>query len=311
MQVVVLTGASSGLGRAIAHQLARREAALVLAARRVDALQDVASECRAGGAASALVVGTDVTDELQVAKLAATALEAFGRIDVWINNAGIALYALIEDGPAADHERVIATNLYGAIYGARAALPIFRRQGCGTLINVGSVLSGVGQAFVPSYVISKFGVRGLSEALRVELADQPDIHVCTIFPYAIDTPHFAVARNRLGKLPLAMPPVQSPEKVARAVVRLVEHPRRTRYVPRIAALGLALHALFPRTVERLLLDSLRRWHFEDATRPTTGGNLYASSGAAKIHGERPPKVGLPRFLAWLAGRFVTLELRRT
>ena len=86
-------------------------------------------------------------------------------------------------------------NLIGAMHGARAAIPTFRRQHRGTLINIGSVVSHVGQAFVPSYVISKFGVRGLSEALRVELADEPDIHVCTLFPYAIDTPHFQTARN--------------------------------------------------------------------------------------------------------------------
>ena len=115
------------------------------------------------------------------------------------------------------------------------------------LINVGSVLSEIGQAFAPSYVISKFGVHGLSEALRVELADEPDIHVCTVFPYAIDTPHFEAAGNRLGQVPRAMPPVSSPERIAQAVARLPDHPRRRLYVPRIAVLGLAAHAIVPRT----------------------------------------------------------------
>ncbi|MBA3503169.1 MAG: SDR family oxidoreductase [Myxococcota bacterium] len=307
-RVVVLTGASSGLGRAAAIELAGRGAWLVLAARRREALEDVARECLALGG-RAIVVPTDVTKEAEVDRLAQAALVEWGRIDVWVNNAGVTLYALLEEGPVEPHQRVIETNLYGSIYGARAAVPIFRRQGRGTLINVGSVLSGVGQAFVPSYVISKFGVHGLSEALRVELADEPDIHVCTLFPYAIDTQHFQVAANELQRAPYALPPVQSPEHVARALADLAEHPRRTRYVPRSAALGLALHAIAPSLTERLLLDALRRWHISDEPQHTGTGNLYApATELAKVHGDRRPLLRMPTFVAWLLWRFARIEL---
>jgi short-subunit dehydrogenase len=304
-RVVVVTGASSGLGRAIARELAERGCALVLAARGRDALEAVARECEDLGA-RAIVVTTDVTRPQEVEALTAAALDAFGRIDVWINNAGVTYYAFLEDGVLELHERVIQTNLLGAVYGARAVVPVFRKQHAGVLINVGSVLSEVGQAFVPSYVISKFGVHGLTEALRVELADEPGIHACTIFPFAIDTPHFQSAANQIGRTPRALPPMQSPEKVARAVARLIEKPRRTAFVPSAIRLGLLLHQLMPRSIERLLLDTLRRWHVSDRPELVSTGNLYTPRDE-KLHGDRPPMLSTARLLAWAVVRFATIQ----
>jgi short-subunit dehydrogenase len=307
--VVVITGASSGLGRATALELARRGASLVLAARRTDALEETARLCRSK-AASTLIVETDVNVASEVDALARAALETHGRIDIWINNAAVTLFSPLEAGPFEDHQRVIETNLFGAMHGARAVIPIFRRQHRGILINVGSVLSEVGHAFVPSYVISKFGVHGMSEALRVELADEPDVHVCTVLPFSIDTPHFEVAANRLRRQPRAIPPMQSPERVARAIARMCEHPRRLRFVPRSIVLGLALHAIAPRASERLLLDALRRFHISGDAMPMTEGNLYRpASGTARIHGERPPQISVPSFVVWAAGRFLRIEAR--
>jgi NAD(P)-dependent dehydrogenase (short-subunit alcohol dehydrogenase family) len=297
-RVVVITGASSGLGRATAIELASRGCHLVLAARDRAALDDTANQCDG----RCTIVDTDVTSMAEVHALAEAAVAAHGRIDVWINNAGITLYGFLEDAPLEEHERVIKTNLFGAIYGARAVVPIFRRQHHGTLINVGSVLSSVGQAYVPSYVISKFGVHGLTEALRVELADERDIHVCTIFPYAIDTPHFESAANYIGKEPRALPPTQSPEKVARAIAGLIANPRRTRYVPRSIRLGILAHALLPRTTERLLLDTLRRWHISKEPEQIGSGNLYEPGVTGKRHGDRGPQISMARLTLWCAGR---------
>ena len=307
-RVVVVTGASSGLGRAIAVELAHRGASLVLAARRTEALEDTARRCRSAGG-SAVVVETDVSSEAEVDELAQRAIDAYGRIDIWINNAGVTLFSPLESAPFEEHQRVIETNLFGAMYGARAVIPIFRRRHRGVLINIGSVLSHVGHAFVPSYSISKFAIHGLSEALRVELADEPDIHVCTVFPYAIDTPHFEVAANTMAREPRAMQPVQSPERVARAVADVCERPRRVRFVPRSAVLGLALHALRPRTSERLLLDALRKYHISDERKPVTEGNLFEPPDApAKTHAEEPPQMSTARFVAWATARFVQIEL---
>lgn len=295
--VAVVTGASSGLGRETAYQLAERRARLVLAARRVDELEQTAEVCRERGG-EALVVPTDVANEDAVHRLAKAAVDAWGHIDVWVNNAGVTLFARIDEGDLADHRRVIDTNLFGAIHGARAVVPIFRQQQRGTLINVGSVLSKVGNPFVPSYVISKFGLHGLSEALRVEVAEYRDIHVCTLFPYVIDTPHFEAGANDTGCEARGMPPMQSPEKVARALVALIARPRRQRFVPRVAELGLLIHRVAPRTTERLLLRALQRFHLR-GTEPRTEGNLFRPGDEpGTVHGGRQPRVGMPAFMAW-------------
>jgi len=305
-KVVVVTGASSGLGRAAAIQFAARGSQVVLAARRREALEQTAHRCRAAGGTAHVVV-TDVTREPDVMRLAEKALAPTGRIDVWVNNAGVTLFAPLDEGPFEAHRRVIETNLYGAMYGARAVLPVFRRQRSGVLINVGSILSKIGHPFVPAYAISKFGLRGLTEALRTQLADEPDIHACSLLPYAIDTPHFESGANRVGRPAHAMPPVMSPEDVARALVDLAERPRRERHVPRIAALGLALHAVLPDLVERLILQVLRAWHFEDRPEPETQGNLYeAGAGTGSVYGVRPPQIDSAGLVGWVASNVVDI-----
>jgi NAD(P)-dependent dehydrogenase (short-subunit alcohol dehydrogenase family) len=308
-QVVVITGASTGIGRAAALEFARRGARLVVAARRADAIEETARLCRELGAEAQALVA-DVTREEDVQQLASRALELHGRIDVWVNNAGVTAFGLLESSPLEDHRRVVETNLWGAVHGARAVLPAFRRQGAGTLINVGSILSKVGQPFVPSYVISKFALRGLSEALRAELADQRDIHVCTLLPYAVNTPHFQAGANFIGREPHAMPPAQSPEVVAEAMADLAERPRRELHVPRSAALGLALHALFPRLVERVIYDALSRWHFGKAQHIDAAGNLWRPShDTPAVHGRRAPQLSLPALVGWLFGHYARRTLR--
>jgi NAD(P)-dependent dehydrogenase (short-subunit alcohol dehydrogenase family) len=307
-KIVVVTGASSGLGRAAAIELSRKGARVVLAARRRWALEDTAEQCRRVGP-EALVVETDVSDESAVNRLAEAALTLNGRIDVWVNNAGVSAFGPLEQVPFEVHRRVFETNVYGSIYGARAVLPVFKRQHAGVLINVGSILSEIGQPYVPSYVISKFALRGLTETLRSALADEPDVHVCSLLPYAIDTPHFESGANYVGLRPHAMPPMQSPEKVARALVALAERPRRERRVPRVAALGVALHLLFPATVEKALLHLVREWHFDFVAQKPTQGNVFGpSEPEARVHGRRPQRIGLPGALAWAAIHFLRLAL---
>jgi short-subunit dehydrogenase len=316
-KVVVITGASSGLGRAVALLFAAEGSAVVLAARDADRLEQTARACRTAGG-EALTVVTDVTHDDQVAHLAQQALLLKNRIDVWINNAAVTLFAPMTAATFDEHRRVIETNLYGPMLAARAVLPVFRRQRHGVMINVGSILSKIGHPYVPSYSISKFALRGLSEALRVELADEPGIHVCTIFPYAMNTPHFESGGNRIGLRARAMPPDQSPEKVARAVLSLVKRPRRELHVPRIAALGVALHDLMPDKVEALLLHALQRWHFDPVAEPSSPGNLFHPSHRQQpsrrpedgIHGQREPRVGAPAFFLWALGDLLMSPARR-
>jgi NAD(P)-dependent dehydrogenase (short-subunit alcohol dehydrogenase family) len=299
-KVVVVTGASSGLGRATALAFAARRCRVVLAARRLPELTDVAEACRRLGG-DAHVVVTDVTREADVDRLLAEILSRWQRIDVWINNAGTTLFGKLEDGDFSLHRRVIETNLIAATYCARVVVPVFRRQGAGMLINIGSVLSEVGQAFVPSYVISKFGVLGLAEALRVELADYPDIHICSMLPYTIDTPHFADGANQIGKRAHAMPPVQEPERVAEAIVGLAMNPRRQRFVPRYVVLGLIVHRLWPRLTSRVLLHALERFHFAEPQAAAVGNLYQASAEPGAIHGGRRPQATFPELLGWVIG----------
>jgi NAD(P)-dependent dehydrogenase (short-subunit alcohol dehydrogenase family) len=307
--VVVITGASSGLGREAAVQLAGRGCRVVLAARRPESLEETARLCREAGG-QALVVVTDVTRQADVELLAEAAVAEWGRIDVWVNNAGVTMFSLLEEGPIEAHLRVIETNLIGPILAARAVIPIFRRQKHGILIDVGSIVSRIGQPFVPSYAISKFGLRGLTETLRIELADEPNIHVCSLLPYTMDTPHFEDGANETGWEPHGMAPVQSPEKVARALVGLIERPRRERYVPRHAVLGYAAHWMFPRTTERLILHVLERWHFAPVPEARSSGGLFCPVPTpGRVHGSRPPLIRAPALLVWAAVDLVRTEAR--
>jgi len=308
-KVVVITGASSGLGRAAAVELASRGARVVIAARSAAGLSETSAACRAaGGEATSVVV--DVTNAADVGRLVSRARELTGGIDVWVNNAGVTAFGTLEEIPIEAHRRVLETNLWGAVYCVRAVLPVFRRQSHGVIVNVGSILSKVGQPFVPSYVISKFALRGLSEALRAELADQPGIHVCTLLPYAVDTPHFQVGANLTGKKAYAMPPAQPPERVARQLVALAERPRRELHVPRVVALGFVLHAVFPRLIENVIHVALKRWHFGGRQAVDPQGNLWApAADGADLHGHRPPRIGLSALIGWLLGHYGARGLR--
>lgn len=226
-KVVVITGASSGFGKGVALRLAEQGCALVLAARREELLTALASECEKKGAVSALAVPTDVSDEAEVAALARFAIDELGRIDVWINNAGVGAIGPFERIPLADHVQVIATNLLGTLYGAHHAFRRFREQGQGILIDVASELGKHTVPYYASYAAAKHGVVGLDEALRQEIEQEKldGIHVCTVLPAAHDTPFFDHAANYTGHAVQAPRPLHDPENVVAAIVDLVQNPK--------------------------------------------------------------------------------------
>jgi NADP-dependent 3-hydroxy acid dehydrogenase YdfG len=282
--VIVITGASSGIGAATALAFAREGAKLVLGARDGKALEEVADRCDAAGGRTAVVV-TDVIDSGQVNALAARAVSAFGRIDVWINNAGVYVLGPLEEIPEGVHRRVLETNLLGTIHGSQAALRQFRRQGQGRLINVGSVAGLAGYRYANVYNASKFGVRGLTEALRQEVRDNPHIHVSLIAPPSVDTPLFHHAANYTGRAMRAMKPVYPPERIAAAIVRCARHPQRQIVIGGAGLVMRALHALFPGVWEAIQSRAIPKQHLVlDELASPTDGNLFTTQEPKTVHG---------------------------
>lgn len=249
-QVVVLTGASSGIGRESALRLAARGARVVLAARDAVALELLAAEIRSAGG-QAVAVPTDVTDDEGVLRLGRAAVAAYGRVDTWINDAGVSAYGTVEDLTLDDMRRVIDVDLLGTVRGVKAALPHLRAAGGGTIVNVAS---GLGKRSVPlqaPYCAAKAGVVAFDESLRMELRHE-GIDVVDVLPSSIETPFFAHARSRLDATPRPMPPTYSPVAVADAIVAVVQRPVRTVYVGSAARVLDLLQRLSPSLTDRLL-----------------------------------------------------------
>jgi short-subunit dehydrogenase len=274
-QVVVLTGASSGIGREAASLFGEHGASVVLAARDEAALRDVAAEIeQVGGRAH--VVPTDVAEWPQVERLARETVEHFGRIDTWVNNAGIALGGTVYETAADEIERIIRVNLMGVIFGAKAAVPHMKRQGGGTIINVGSV-AGVRAFPIQSvYSATKHGVKGITEALRLELWREPgDFHVTYIAPAAIDTPLFPQARTKFATQLGAPRPVYDPGIVAESIVFAAEHPRRDIFVGGGAKLFDVLERISPSFVDWFITRGDRIYKEQVSDRPKNGpDNLF-------------------------------------
>jgi short-subunit dehydrogenase len=224
-QVIVIVGASSGTGLATARLAASRGARLVLAGRSELALRQLAHDIRAA-AGDAIAVVADVTSQDEVARVADEALRAFGHFDTWINNAAVSAYGRCLEVSLQDMQRIMDTNFWGMVYGARVACAHLQRRG-GALINVGSIVSDRAVPLQGIYSASKHAIKGWTDSLRTELAhDHAPISVTLIKPAAIDTPYAEHAMNYLADQPTHTAPVYSPRSVASAILYAAEHPTR-------------------------------------------------------------------------------------
>ena len=288
-QVIVITGASSGIGLATALEAARRGARVVLASRDEADIKKAADQIVAtGGQATPVVV--DVGDQASVEALAEQAIAAYGRIDTWVNNAGVSIYGRIEEVPLDDAQRLFETNYWGVVHGALAALPHLKQNG-GALINVGSELSETAIPLQGHYAASKHAVKGFTDTLRMELREaKAPIAVTLIQPAAIDTPYPEHAMNYLGVEPKHVPPVYAPEIVADAILACAESPHRNLRVGGAAKMFTMMEKVAPslgdRMKERTAFDGQRT---DEA--PRDDDTLYAPRpGDGRVRGNYPGRV---------------------
>jgi short-subunit dehydrogenase len=298
-RVVLVTGASSGIGRATAVAAASAHDHVVLTARAESTLVDVEKECLTAGAASTLVVAADVGVDDDVARCVREALGVTGSLDVVVNAAGVVAYGRTEDVPADVFDGVLRTNVIGSVNLARHVVPVLRRQERGTFVLVGSVIGHIAVPGMSPYVLSKWGVRALARQLQLENRDRPDVHVVYAAPGGVDTPIYAQAGNYSGMIGRPPPPVASPERVARQILRLVDRPRPraqlgvTNGVMRLGFSGLPW--LFD-----ILVGPLFTVAAKDRTTPVAAGpgNVLKSAPTGnRLHGEQGnPILGIGRNL---------------
>jgi NAD(P)-dependent dehydrogenase (short-subunit alcohol dehydrogenase family) len=226
VRTVVVVGASSGIGRATALQLASRGDRLVLAARSLEALEETRQECVARGADDVLVVPTDVGDRDQVTALFEQSVDRFERLDAVVHAAAVLAYGRFEDVPAEVFDRALQTNLVGTANVARSSLRIFDAQQGGSLVVVGSVLAKMVAPYLSTYSTGKWGVQGLVRTLQIESRGKPDVHVSLVSPGGVDTPIYDQAGSYTGHPGHPPPPVVAPERVARTIVSALDRPGR-------------------------------------------------------------------------------------
>ena len=260
-QVIVITGASSGIGLATARMAARCGARVVMASRNHDDLGDVTYEIiQSGGKAIAVVA--DVADPDAVDRIGETALLEFGTIDTWVNNAGLSIYGKLKDVPLADKRQLFDINFWGVVHGCRTAVRLMRR---GVLINIGSEVSDVAIPLQGIYSASKHAVKGYTDALRMELEhDRIPIAVTLVKPSAINTPYPEHARNYMTDgVPALPPPLYAPDVVARTILRCAERPVRDIIVGGAGRMQVAMANMAPRLTDRLMERAM--WDQQKAT----------------------------------------------
>jgi NAD(P)-dependent dehydrogenase (short-subunit alcohol dehydrogenase family) len=303
-QVVVVVGASSGIGRATALRFAEEGAKVVLAARSQTELDGLAAEITADGG-TALAVAVDVSEFEQVQALAERAATEFGRIDTWVHLAGVSMWARFEDTQPEEFKRIIDVNLMGQVYGAMAALPHLRRVGRGALIHVSS---GAGKRALPlqsAYSSSKHGMVGFLEALRVELMDEGmPIAVTNIQPASMNTPLFSKALTRLGVQPRPVKPVYEPEVVAEAILYAAENPMREIVVGGAGKAIELLQRLSPKVADAVMLQGIFEGQYSNEPKTDSApNNLFEHlPGYGRIHGQWSDEAQASSPATWLSLR---------
>jgi short-subunit dehydrogenase len=272
-QVIVITGASSGIGLATAKAAAKQGARLVLASRNEDALRTIVQEIKSQGS-EAIYVVTDVSKREDIENLASKAIEQFGGFDTWVNNAGQGLWGKLEEVSDEDHRQLFDINFWGVVYGSTTALKTLKKRG-GALINLGSIASDVSLPIQGMYSTTKHAIKGFTTALRRELADEgAPVSVTLIQPAAIATPFAEHAKNYTGVKPKLPPPLYSAESVAQGILSAAETPRRTVHIGGAGKLMTMVEEFVP-TLYDLSATMFKNMQLEDEPNHQKGA-LYSA-----------------------------------
>jgi short-subunit dehydrogenase len=287
-QVVVITGASSGIGLTTAEMAAAAGARVVLSARNEEALSGACHRIRRNGGVATYVVA-DVADEAAMARLAEYAVSELGGFDTWVNNAGISIYGKLDDVPLDDKRRLFDVNFWGVVNGCRAAVPRLRERG-GAIVNVGSMASDLGMPLLGIYSASKHAVQGYTDTLRMELLHEgAPIAVSLVKPAAIDTPFTEHARAYMAEEPALPPPAYAPEVVARAILACAERPIREITVGGAGRAMTLLKGLAPGLMDRYL-EKTMFWQQKKDRPAHVYDALYAPRGGGRRRGSHEGRV---------------------
>jgi short-subunit dehydrogenase len=281
---IVVVGATSGVGRATALSLAALHARLVIVARDPDDVELVVTECRDLGALAAIGIAADISKPDDVGRIVTVATEQLGAIDTWINAASGLVVGQLDQQPVDQIEQIVATNVLGTALVSRAAMQHFHSRNAGVLINLSSLLGVIPNPVVPTYVMSKFAIRGLTLSLHQSTWRRSPIRVCVILPGPIDSPMFERAANDSGRAIRAIPPAFSPERVAAAVIRSVRRPRRQRTTGLTGALIVIGMHVVPRFTETFVAQVAARLIFRPEVASQTRGSLDESHVPSKTAG---------------------------
>lgn len=281
-QVIVITGASSGIGLATALAAARQGADLVLAARSGTTLREIVNQIHVSGG-EAIAVQADVGERAQAQAIAEAAIARFGRIDTWVNNAGVSIYGRLDEVSEQDSQRLFQTNFWGVVHGSLAALPHLKTNG-GALINIGSEVSDAVVPLQGMYSASKHAVKGFTDALRIELAaDGAAVSVTLIQPTAVDTPYPEHAGNYLSQEPMLPSPMIEPEKVASAILEAATDPTRDVKVGAMSVINTAMAKVMPSLADAMARMQLGRQQRNEKPHAREGA-LYQASESGRVYG---------------------------
>jgi short-subunit dehydrogenase len=283
-QVIVITGASSGIGLATARAAAAKGASLVLASRSDEALTDIVHQINREGGQAVHVVA-DVGNREDVQRIADVAMQHFGGFDTWINNAGVSIYGRLDEVSDEDNRKLFDTNFWGVVYGSLTAAEHLRRRG-GAIINIGSVLSEMSIPIQGMYSASKHAVKGFTDSLRIELEEEgAPISVTLVKPAAINTPYPQHARNYTDKEPTLPPPVYQPEEVAYAILHAAERQQRDITVGGGGKAMTATNKLAPGMMDWLSEKLMPKQQVKDRPTQHRRSGLHEASGSGKVHGD--------------------------